>query len=122
MIAKDAAWDLIAQAVADPHPIHCADDFREMVEDGRAVMWCGERSAVITQVSPHDRTGARVLDVAPAGGDLDEILRMAPMIEDAARAEGCTQSLVTAGRRGFARALKSHGYEEVAVVLRKMLV
>lgn len=122
MIAKSDAWDLIADAVADAHPIHCAADFADMVEDGRAVMWCGERSAIITRINDHQRTGARVLDVAPAGGDLCELLRMAPLIEAEAAAHGCTQSLVTAGRRGFARALKTQGYEEVAVILRKVLV
>lgn len=121
-LSVERAAPLLAAALArDPHVTTTIDDLLEDARARRGFIWSGERSAAFVRVydSGNDQ---RVCEVAPAGGDLDEIVNVAvPEIEEYARAEGCTQGLIYAGRDGWERALRSQGFERTTVVLRKML-
>lgn len=88
------------------------------IEAGRAQLWPGCVSAVVTQCVVE--TDSRCLHAWLAGGDLAEIVAMIPGIEAWGRAMGCDHATVT-GRRGWTRALRRLGYVRVDAELRKAL-
>lgn len=69
--------------------------------DGRAQLWLGERSALITEVD--------VWTIAAAGDQREIIDALRPQAEAWATAKGFSQSIVD-GRAGWRRALLPHGY------------
>jgi len=96
-----------------------------MLCQGQAVLWVLEedhepKAAIITAIADWD--GTRVAECIAQGGSgvnaaLGEHLHT---IEDWARKQGATE-LYMRGRRGLARVYKPHGYEEIAVTMRKAL-
>jgi hypothetical protein len=87
----------------------CASE-GELIADlasGRAQLWPGERSAMVTQCVAEAR--GPCLHVWLAGGELKEILEMKPGVEAWGRAQGCTHVTID-GRPGWARVLRRHGY------------
>lgn len=93
-------------------------DVVSSLHQGRAMLWPGRNSAIVTedQIYP---TG-RVMQVWLAGGDMAEILQMAPGIEAMARLRGCVAVLVE-GRAGWAKMLAPMGYAPWSVTLQKAL-
>ena len=121
MIDPEAAWGLLAEAMAQPRALVTVEQLRERLE-ARAMcsnVWLGERSAIYTQVQRYN--DEIVFEAGPAGGELTEILAQVPRLTDVARDLGCTQAHIIAGRSGWARPLKSHGYEVYDMTLRKIL-
>ena len=112
----ERAWAGWTEAL-DGHPfVTVSDLFAELANGTGARWWRGERSDVFTRI---DRG---VLEIGPVAGDADEMLNIIlPQIEDWARAEGCAEVHVQAGRSGWSRVLKPLGYAEAAVILRKKL-
>lgn len=99
---EDASWDEVAAALAA----------------GRAQLWPGERSAMVTtlQITPEGPT----CHVWLAGGELADLLAMAVGVEAWARAQGCAWVTLN-GRKGWARALKRRGFAPAGEELRKKL-
>lgn len=122
MIAPDAGWKLIDSALQEERPLLTTGDLRVRVENkfDCANLWLGERSAVFTAITDYPGYGERVLEVGPAGGDLIEIGDSFARFDDVARATGCTQTHILAGRPGWARVSKRHGFEPFYYVLRKL--
>lgn len=90
-----------------------------MVNEGLAQLWTGEKSAAVTEIIAYPRQ--KVLHLWLCGGDLREITEeMLPKAEDFARKEGCTR-LTTAGRIGWDRVMKTHGFAPIASVCAKDL-
>lgn len=118
----DDALTLLGSALADPHPtLTVADLDLELRTSPAATLWTTEKSVVFLRLETYEN-GERVLVAAPAAGDLKEILEHGThAVEVTARENGCSQVVIQAGREGWVRALKEHGYEQVAVVLRKVL-
>lgn len=96
-----------------------------LLADGKAALWVlsddtGPIAAVVTTICDWD--GDKVAEIVITGGE--GILENAPehfgKIDAWARALGAVE-IVMRGRRGWARALKPHGYEEIAVTMRKAL-
>jgi hypothetical protein len=118
----ERALDLLEQTFTEAHPTATFEDLREeLATSPLATLWLGERSVVFLRMTEHD-TGERVLEASPAAGDLDEILtRGTAEIEMIARENGCSQIQVRAGRGGWERALKAHGYDVTAVIMRKLV-
>lgn len=112
----------LGEALADPHPtLTVADLDLELRTSPAATLWTTDNSVVFLRLESYEN-GVRALWAAPAAGDLEEILEHGThAVEETARENGCSQVLIQAGRKGWARALKAQGYEEVAVVLRKVL-
>ena len=102
----------------DDRPLWTLDDVRIELEQGRAHLWVGERSAMVTTIVEFGPE--RIIECWLAGGDMTEILSITPIIEDHARRVGCTQAHVT-GRKGWVRALAPLGYEHYATTVRKIL-
>lgn len=98
-----------------------ADDIKAQVAAGRGQIWTGEKSAIFTLIEDLS-TGERVCSVGPAGGDLQEILAMMAPLEAWAKAIGCTQTIVYAGREGWGRVLREHGFAHFQTAYRKVLV
>ena len=116
------ALTLLGSALSDPHPtLTVADLDLELRTSPAATLWTTDKSVVFLRLETYEN-GQRVLNAAPAAGDLQEILEHGThAVEETARENGCSQVMIQAGRKGWAKALKAHGYEEVAVILRKVL-
>ena len=96
-----------------------------MLCKGQAVLWVLESdhepiAAVVTAIADWD--GVRAAEIIATGGSgvIDALEAELPKIEDWAREHGATECLFR-GRRGWSRVYKPHGYEEIAVTLRKAL-
>lgn len=121
-MSPEEALELLRPALDPERPLLTLHDLRESLEEHRAVLWMGAKSAVFTQCTAYPNVAEFVCEGGPAGGDLEEIRGfLLPQIERWARDAGCTQAQLTVGRRGWVRALRGHGYEEYATILRKIL-
>ena len=98
---------------------HKFDDVIESIRQDKMQFWPGARSAVVTEIVVHPQM--RSLHYFLAGGDLDELKLMRPMIEAWGKSVGCTR-VTLAGRKGWERSfLKDEGYEPQWFVLAKEL-
>ena len=98
---------------------HNFDDVAEMVRDNRLQLWPAQNSVVLTEIIVYPRL--KNLHYFLAGGDLDELSRMRPMIESWGKSLGCTR-VTLAGRKGWAKTfLKDEGYRPQWSVLAKEL-
>lgn len=94
-------------------------DLRKGVLIGAAQFWPGERSAMITRIESYPR--GKVIEGVACGGDGDELVSaLIPRAEAWAKAQGCGAAHI-AGRLGWARKLKAHGYEPLYTVICKEL-
>lgn len=95
-----AAW--LEKSLPYCHGTHTLQDLREATLAGRMQLWPGERSALLTEIIRYPRrTGCHV---AFAGGDLEELRKMADTVEAWAKSVGCDHITVS-GRAGWVRAL-----------------
>lgn len=98
---------------------HTIEDVERMIADGEAQLWLGEKSAAVTEIIVFPRM--KTLHLWLCGGDLREITEvMLPKAQSFAEKEGCTR-LTTAGRIGWDRVMKRHGFTSVASVCAKDL-
>lgn len=98
---------------------HDFDDIVEMVGKNQLQVWPATQSIVLTEIIVYPRL--KNLHYFLAGGDLDELSRMRPMIESWGKSLGCTR-VSLAGRRGWANTfLKDEGYSPQWTVLAKQL-
>ena len=98
---------------------HQFEDVLEMVEKNQLQVWPATQSIVLTEIIVYPRL--KNLHYFLAGGDLNELSRMRPMIESWGKSIGCTR-VSLAGRRGWAKTfLKDEGYSPQWTVLAKTL-
>lgn len=98
---------------------HAFEDILEMVEKEQLQVWPATQSIVLTEIIVYPKL--KNLHYFLAGGDLDELSRMRPMIESWGKSLGCTR-VSLAGRRGWAKTfLKDEGYSPQWTVLAKQL-
>ena len=98
---------------------HNFDDVAEMVEQNRLQLWPAKDSVVLTEIIVYPRL--KNLHYFLAGGDLDELSRMRPLIESWGKSVGCTR-VTLAGRKGWAKTfLKDEGYSPQWSVMAKEL-
>ena len=93
---------------------HTMEDIVAGIQLGHFHFWPGRQSAAITEV--HQFPRARFLNIFLAGGELHELLEMEPFFASWGAHLGCYRVTLT-GRPGWERALKSKGWQRVAVVL-----
>lgn len=98
----------ILAAIARNHGTYDEDDILRGLLAGDYVLWAGEKSAVVTEISEQPRM--KVLDLFIAGGDLDELIDMEKGLEDYARANGC-KLMCGGGRAGWGRVLPEYKAE-----------
>lgn len=88
---------------------HTIEDVEHDIASGEAQFWPGEKAAVVTQVTDFPRF--RGLHFWLCGGDMVELTTvMRPLIEAWGATRGCVR-FTTAGRQGWQRVMKQHGYE-----------
>lgn len=101
------------------------DALEDLVNEGRALLWLLKQdgipvAAVVTTIANWE--GKRVAEILVAGGEglIDAAEPHFNKIHEWARSLDVPE-IFFRGRRGWARALKSFGYDEIAVTLRKAL-
>lgn len=98
---------------------HNLQDMLSCIEKGEAQLWCAPGAVIVTQIeeNPHSRD----LRFWVAAGTLQAVLDLAPQIYRWAREEhGCTRA-VTAGRKGWSRALAQLGWRPTLVLYERPL-
>lgn len=114
--SRCSAWIEAALEVAETHSLA---DVKTMVERRESRFWAGRDCAAITDVQVWPRT--KWLLIWLAGGDRRELEdEMLPMMEAYGRAQGCAKAFIV-GRPGWARTLKSRGYDVAAVTVTREL-
>jgi hypothetical protein len=97
---------------------HSLGDVGLAIREGRAQWWCNGDAAIVTEVLRHPQRW--VLNYWLVAGELNAALAMQPGIDAWAVNEGCDAAVAT-GRRGWATALKPHGWRVHAIEYAKPL-
>ena len=98
---------------------HGIEDIAEGLKSGRFQLWPADDSVVVTEIIVYPRL--KNLHFFLAGGDLDELRLMRPIIESWGKEIGCSR-VSLAGRKGWERTfLKGEGYEPKWFILCKDL-
>jgi hypothetical protein len=98
---------------------HKIEDIAEGLRTNRFQFWPGVNSAVVTEIIVYPQL--KDLHYFLAGGDLDELKMMRPLIESWGKSIGCTR-VSLAGRPGWQKTfLKDEGYEPKWFILSKEL-
>jgi hypothetical protein len=98
------------------HPWATVDGLMDEVTAGNAFVWHGERADVFVRLE------WPALEVGPICGSVAEVIgKFRPWLEGWAVESGFREIHVQAGRSGWSRTLRKHGYEEAAVILRKVI-
>jgi len=118
----DEFWRLrkhIEAALAYSGGTHTIEDIAEGVKANRFQCWDAPDSVVITEIIVYPRL--KDLHYFLAGGNLDELKAMRPVIESWAKSHGCTR-VSLAGRKGWEKTfLKDEGYSPKWFILTKEL-
>jgi len=95
----------LIEAALEYQDTHTITDVERELANDRAQLWCGKKSALITQVEDHPL--GKKARVWLAGGDLTELVDMLHDVEQWAAEQKCL-SVVIQGRQGWARVLKNY--------------
>jgi hypothetical protein len=98
--------------------LHRKEDILARVLDGRAALWGGGDSAIVSEIVRHP-TGLRSHNTWLSGGDIDEIKAMTISVEDYGREHGCHRQ-TGYGRFGWIKVLD--GYVATGIRRQKDLV
>lgn len=116
----ERARGFIEPALEYTQGTHTYADVVRDLDNGQFQLWDTDQAAVVTEILNYPRN--RVCNVFLAGGDLAEIERIAPIIENWAKTQmGCSK-MSLAGRPGWTKTfLRSRGYSPAWVVMTKEL-
>jgi len=106
----------LEKAIEMMHGLHDGRTVLDSILDGKADLWPGEKSAIVTEIITYPL--GKCLHFWLAGGDLDELMKMEPGIAEWGKRQGCVASSIS-GRRGWVR--KLDGYREAASVMYRRL-
>lgn len=106
----------IEAALAYGGGTHTFDDVRDGILSGRMQIWPAPRGCAVTEIVQYPRK--RVIHCFLAGGELDQIIDMIDSAIEWGKAQGC-ESLTLSGRKGWERALQSHGFKPILVTLER---
>lgn len=98
---------------------HEFENIADGVLKGYYHFWPADRCCAITEIVTYPNR--KVLHIFLAAGDKDQIVEMNASAEEFAKIMGCN-ALSIAGRRGWVRELKDHGYKELLTTVVKELV
>ena len=108
--------DGLAQALERGAEGYSITDLEDDLASGAAMLWAGSECALVTSI--HDGPEGRFLHVWLGCGALADLVSLEPGISAFARARGCRFATI-GGRRGWARAFRSHGFVPHGGELRK---
>lgn len=86
--------------------LYALSDIRQGVASGMYQLWPGKQSVCITELCRYPQAAA--VNVLLGGGDLTELLEMAPHVLDWARANGAKVATIY-GRPGWSKVFKQIG-------------
>lgn len=109
----------IADALSYSGGTHEPTDVIEGILKGTMQLWPGPEACAVTEIVVYPNR--KVLHVFLAAGNMEGIVDMQKSAEEWGKMQGCT-AMTIAGRKGWARVLKDHGYEEKYVTLAKELI
>lgn len=95
---------------------HNLDDVLEELRREEVEFWPGEQSAVVTEIIAYPRKKLLVYWIA--GGELEELKKLATVINEYGRSRGCQEATIV-GRRGWVRALDDWD-EKFTVAVREL--
>jgi len=98
--------------------LYTADDLERVLSEGRAKLWPGKGSAIVTEIERYPTE--TVMRCWLGGGDMDELLGMAPGVMAEGRMQGCVSAIVE-GRKGWEKALKGLGFGFYSATFRAVL-
>lgn len=99
----------VAAALEYSGGTHKVEDIAEGIRREQFQLWPGRNSVVVTEIIVYPQL--KDLHYFLAGGDLDELRMMRPIIESWGKEIGCSR-VSLAGRKGWERTfLKGEGYE-----------
>jgi len=109
----------VAAALEYSGGTHKVEDIADGIRRGQFQLWPGKNSVVVTEIIVYPQL--KDLHYFLAGGDLDELRLMRPIIESWGKEIGCSR-VSLAGRKGWERTfLKGEGYEPKWFILCKDL-
>lgn len=109
----------VAAALEYSGGTHKVEDIAEGIRREQFQLWPGQNSVVVTEIIVYPQL--KDLHFFLAGGDLDELRMMRPIIESWGKEIGCSR-VSLAGRKGWERTfLKGEGYEPKWFILCKDL-
>src|SRR5258707_2775189 len=73
-------------------PTHTMEQILDRIQNGRAYLWTGSHSAVVGELIDHP-IGFRSFNYWLQGGDLDDLLKLHPEIEEWARVNHCQRAM-----------------------------
>ena len=94
------------------------EDVLERIKSGDAQMWAGKAAFHITEIIIYPNR--KTLHVWLSGGDMGELIEMAPKLMAWGKSMGCTDATIE-GRLGWERVLAPLGFEKKAVLLGALL-
>lgn len=98
------AW--IEDALEYSGGLYSLEDVRQGIAEGKQVLWPGRHSVCIAEINRYPQ--AIAVNILLGGGDLTELLEMAPHVLDWGRANGATVATIY-GRPGWSKVFKSIG-------------
>ena len=98
--------DVLQDALDDGGNTHTLGDIHRAIERDEMQLWEGRDSAMVTQIEETPRQ--RILHVALAGGNLDELEAMLPAVHAYGVHHFCTMMSLS-GRRGWSRIPQMRG-------------
>ena len=104
----------IERALSFAGGTHRFEDVAEMVAAGHALLWPGPASCIVTEPISYPRK--QILNFWLAGGNLTELMVMAPLILEWGKAKGFAGATL-AGRAGWERVLKPYGWTRRDIVV-----
>ena len=105
----------IEDALAYSGGTHTFNDVSDAVMQGTMQLWPGQKSCAVTEIIKYPQT--KTIHVFLAGGDKDEIIRMQQSAAAWGRQQGC-EHMTLAGRKGWERELKPHGWTHLCTTLK----
>lgn len=111
----ERCWPWLAAALEHGGNTHGKEDLWHAIESGGAQLHPLRNGAIVTTIQTHP-SGMKDANGWLAGGNLDEILTVIPLLEEWLRSEGCARVTLT-GRKGWMRRLPS--YRNTGLILVK---
>jgi hypothetical protein len=95
---------------------HSLEDVAMALNKDEMQLWPGLDSAIVTQIITYPRK--KFIHIFLAAGNMDEILRTIPFIEQHGKMEGCDQMSIC-GRKGWAKPIEKLHKTESKIFLTK---
>lgn len=105
---------LLEAALAHEGVGRSVEDVLERIKSGDAQMWAGKAAFHITEIIIYPNR--KTLHVWLSGGDMGELIEMAPKLMAWGKSMGCSHASIE-GRAGWERKLAPMGFKKQAVSL-----